>query len=188
MSAELGADAFQKVNEEEETVKKFDAKSAFDKDIWKELSDGVNQMIKDCEYTGKPESYLSIDTADVVVGGRHKKNQGKGYRAFLNTVMLFNLMKYLESKGKYAPHLLVLDSPILSLKEKKHNISDKEMATRGMRESLIRYMIDHCGENQIIIAENELPENVDYSKAHLLTFSMEDGEGLRYGFLRSVRN
>lgn len=38
------------------------------------------------------------------------------------------------------------------------------------------------------IAENELPENADLSKAHLITFSMEEGEGLRYGFLKSVHN
>ena len=52
----------------------------------------------------------------------------------------------------------------------------------------MRYIMDHCGENQVIIAENELPENVDYSKANQVNFSMEDGEGLRYGFMRSVRN
>ena len=97
-------------------------KKNFDKNIWKDLSESVNEMIKDCAYTGKPESYLNINTADVVVGGRHKKNQGKGYRAFLNTIMLFNLMKYLESSGKYASHFLVLDSPILSLKEKKYSM------------------------------------------------------------------
>ena len=188
MSKELSVEVFQKINEEDETATKFDAKKAFDIDIWKALSDQLNVMIKDCEYTGKPESYLSKDTADVVVGGRHKKNQGKGYRAFLNTLMLFNVMKYLETSGKYASHLLVLDSPILSLKEKKHNVSENEKVTAGMRQSLIQYIIDNCGKNQVIIAENELPEDVDYSKAHQITFSMEDDEGLRYGFLESVRN
>lgn len=188
MSTELGVDVFERENEEDETATKFDAKKVFDKEIWKELSDQLDGMIKECEYTGKPDSYLSINTADVVVGGRHKKNQGKGYRAFLNTLMLFNVMKYLEEKGKYASHLLVLDSPILSLKEKKHNIAEKEKVTAGMRESLMQHVIDTCGNNQVIIAENELPENVDYSKANQILFSMEDGEGLRYGFLRSVRN
>ena len=188
MSAELGADAFDKEHEEDETATKFDAKKVFDKEIWKAISDRLNSMIKDCQYIGQPESYLSMDTVDVVVGGRHKKMQGKGYRAFLNTLMLFNLMKYLETEGKYASHLLVLDSPILSLKEKKYNITEKEKTTVGMRESLIQYIIDTCGKNQVIIAENELPENVNYSEANLITFSMDDGEGLRYGFLGSIRN
>ena len=188
MSIELGTDVYQKENEEEEKVEKFDARKTFDKEIWKALSDQLNKMIKICQYTGLPESYLNIDTSDVVVGGRHKKNQGKGYRAFLNTLMLFNVMKYLETKGKYASHFLILDSPILSLKEKKYNITEAEKATAGMRAGLIRYIIENCGQNQVIIAENELPENVDYSKAHLITFSQEEGEGLRYGFLKSHKN
>ena len=102
--------------------------------------------------------------------------------------MLFNLMKYLETDGKYAPHFLFLDSPILSLKEKKYKITENEKATVGMREALIQYMIDNCGQNQVIIAENELPENADLSKAHLISFSMEESEGQRYGFLKSVHN
>lgn len=97
-------------------------------------------------------------------------------------------MKYFETKGKYVVHLLVLDSPILSLKEKKYDISEKEKTIAGMRESLIRYIMDNCRNNQIIIAENEFPENVDYSKVHQLEFTISDGEGERYSFLRSVRN
>lgn len=56
-----------------------------------------------------------------------------------------------------------------------------------MRESLFRYIINNCGENQIIIAENELPDNVDYSSAKLIEFTMDEEVG-RYGFLRSERN
>lgn len=188
MSTELGTDVFEKENEEDEKATKFDAKQNFDKNIWKELSDSINEMIKDCAYTGKPESYLSINTADVVVGGRHKKNQGKGYRAFLNTIMLFNLMKYLESSGKYASHMLILDSPILSLKEKKHKLTAEDITTVGMRESLIQYIIDNCGDNQVIIAENELPETLDYSNTNQINFSMDEEGDNRYGFLHSVRN
>ncbi|MCI7107140.1 MAG: AAA family ATPase [Agathobacter sp.] len=186
MSSELGTDVFEKENEDDEKAVKFDAKKNFDKDIWKELSDSINLMVKECAYTGQPESRLNINTADIVVGSKHKKNQGKGYRAFLNTIMLVNLMKYLETNGKYALRILVLDSPILSLKEKKYEIKENEKATAGMRESLIQYIIDNCGENQVIIAENELPENVDYTKANRVIFTME--ENGRYGFLKSVRN
>lgn len=188
MSSELGTDVFEKENEEDETAKKFDAKENFDKGIWKDLSDSINEMIKDCAYTGKPESYLSINTVDVVVGGRHKKNQGKGYRAFLNTIMLFNLMKYLESSGKYASHLLILDSPILSLKEKKHALKAEDITTVGMREALIQYIMDNCGDNQVIIAENELPETLDYKNTNRITFTMDEEGDNRYGFLHSVRN
>jgi hypothetical protein len=187
MSAELNTDALGKELEDESEANKFDAKKAFDSDIWKELSDSFRDTVKSCAYPNQPEARISIDTVDAVVGGKHKKDEGKGYRAFLNTIMVFNLMKCLESKAAYAPRMLILDSPILSLKEKKIEISAAEMATPSMRESLFRYMIHHCGENQVIIAENDLPDNVDYSSVNLIEFTLQKNRG-RYGFLNSVRN
>ena len=56
-----------------------------------------------------------------------------------------------------------------------------------MRESLFRYMIENCGDNQVIIAENEIPENVDYSTVKIIEFTQDETLG-RYGFLMSERN
>lgn len=187
MAAELNTDVFNKENEEDENDTKFSGRDLISTEVWKALSDGLNTMVKECGYPNKPESRISVDTVDAVVGGKFKKDEGKGFRAFLNTIMLFNLMKYLEDEAIYAPHLLILDSPILSLKEKKHNISEKERATPGMRESLFKYIVENIGDNQIIIAENEIPDSVDYSSVHLIEYTTEEGEGT-YGFLRSIKN
>ena len=80
--------------------------------------------------------------------------------------------------------MLILDSPILTLKEK---VRADEMADPGMRTLLFRYMVNHCGDNQIIIAENEIPSAVDYSVACLIEFTQDETQGI-YGFLKSVRN
>lgn len=93
-------------------------------------------------------------------------------------------MKTLEEEGTYRSGMLILDSPILTLKEKK-KISQKELASPGMRESLFRYFVNNCGDNQIIIAENEIPANVDYSTANLIEFTHDKSVGT-YGFLRSI--
>lgn len=77
MSNELGVDVFANVQEEDEAVPTFDAKKQFDKDIWKALSDCFGEMVKACQNPDLPYSYISIDTADAVVGGKFKKNQGK---------------------------------------------------------------------------------------------------------------
>lgn len=60
-------------------------------------------MVVECNYPGHPVARISIDTLDAVVHGKFKKDEGKGYRAFLNTIMLFNLMKFLDAEGTYAP-------------------------------------------------------------------------------------
>lgn len=187
MSTELNTDVFNREMEEDGDALTFEPRKLLDKDAWKKLSEQFGEMVLACNYPGHPVARISIDTLDAVVNGKFKKDEGKGYRAFLNTIMLFNLMKFLDAEGTYAPRMLFLDSPILSLKEKKHKIKEKEKATPCMRESLFRYILNNCGENQIIIAENELPDNVDYSSAKLIEFTMDEEVG-RYGFLRSERN
>jgi len=187
MSTELNTDVFNREMEEDGDALSFDPRQLLNKDAWKTLSERFGDMVVECNYPGHPVARISIDTLDAVVNGKFKKDEGKGYRAFLNTIMLFNLMKFLDAEGTYAPRMLFLDSPILSLKEKKHKIKEKEKATPGMRESLFRYIVNNCGDNQVIIAENELPDGVDYSKARLIEFTMDEEVG-RYGFLLSERN
>ncbi len=177
----LSADAFKKENEEE-TERKYNAKESFDKTLFKSLSDAVSKAISQCSYPHFTNAYISDSTFDVVVNGKHKKNQGKGYRAYLNVIYAFTLMKYLEKNALYPPMVFVADSPILSLKEKVD-----VPATDSMKTALFSYMISHCGECQTIIAENEIPEGVDYSKAHMIEFTMDNSRG-RYGFLLDVRN
>lgn len=149
------------------------------------LNDIFQEMVRECGYPGSPVARIDIKLLDAVVGGKAKKSEGKGYRAFLNTVMLFNLMKQLDTKGKYALHMLFLDSPILSLKE-RDKVEESERATPKMRESLFRYLINHCGENQIIIIENELPVKVKYKTAKPIHFTKDDSG--QYGFLLSVHD
>jgi hypothetical protein len=132
-----------------------------------------------CGYPDVSQVILSKETMDGIINDKDKKNEGKGYRAFLNTICLFILMKYLENYGFYKPSLLILDSPILSLKE---NIEDSEHATISMKSLLFKYIIEQCGNNQIIIAENDIPEEIDYSNTNLISFTKENNEG-RYGFL-----
>lgn len=68
---------------------------------------------------------------------------------FLNTALAFTLMRHLIEHGKYAPGLLVIDSPILSVKEK---------ATDSMKTSLFGYLLDNQQYGQITIIENGILE------------------------------
>lgn len=176
LSDEFSADIFEK----ESTVdlyNKYDAKKMFNPAVLNELSATVGSAIKLCNYPGYQIGGISPKTFDVVVNNKEKKHEGKGYRAFLNSIFAFVLMKFIESEGMHAPKMLVLDSPILSLKE------DVDIqASDSMKSSLFRYFLDSCGSCQVIIAENELPNDVDYDSANVITFGHESGS-LRQGFL-----
>ena len=180
IAAELSADAIDEARSEDSELA-FKPKDLFDKEQFMKFSTALSDAIENCGYPHFTVAALSPDSFDVVVNGKAKEKEGKGYRAFLNTIFAFTLMKFLEKEGTYSPRMLILDSPILSLKER-----GKEQATDGMKASLFRYIIDNCGNSQVIIAENEIPDNIDYKHAHLIEFTMDDSAG-RYGFLNDVR-
>ena len=85
----------------------------------------------------------------------------------------------MEEKAKYSPNFLVLDSPILSLKEKQ---SKKPSET--MRNTLFENIISKQNGIQTIVIENEIPD-IDYRGVNIIHFTKEKDYG-RYGFLMDV--
>ena len=177
-SIELNADAFQEETSEAD-LKEYEPRDFLTGKVIDKINEYVDDMLRNCAFPSYISGRLSVDSCDLVVNGKKKKMEGKGYRAFLNTVLAFVMMKYLSIHAKHAPRLLVLDSPILSLLEETETV--EEMATDGMKESLFRYLIDNQSYGQTIIAENTIPD-IDYSNAHVIRFTKDPKHG-RYGFL-----
>ncbi len=186
MSVDLNSDVFEREMEEDDEKLVFHPMKQIDMERWKQWSDTFEDIVKKCGYPNCTSARISPETYDAIVNGKRKADEGKGYRAFLNSIILFSLMKTLEDGCAYRPAMLILDSPILTLKEK---VRADELADPGMRASLFNYIIQNCGDNQIIIAENEIPaaEVVDYSTIRLVEFTQDETQGV-YGFLKSIRN
>ena len=86
-------------------------------------------------------------------------------------------MKHTEKHGMHAPMLLVLDSPINPLRE-----NDDMPISDSMKGALLSFMSENVGSCQVIIAENDIPEGIDYGNMNIIEFHKDSGEG-RYGFL-----
>ena len=178
----LQADLFEKMTEEEETDNVFKIKSFFDASIFKQLDAYLNRILRDCNYPQLSTAYINKSDFDIVVNGQAKKLQGKGYRAFLNTVLAITFMEYLSEQGKFAPSMLIIDSPILTLKE---GVNDQAPDT--MKAGLFKYLLDNQDSGQVIIIENEIPPSLDYSNAHVIEFTKGKKPG-RYGLLSGVKS
>ena len=95
-------------------------------------------------------------------------------------LLLQKIQEWLEKEGRHQLQFLLLDSPILSLKEKEENIGTQKTSS-GMRNGLFKYFVDHRNDRQTIVLENEIP-NIDYEDANLIHFSRVEGQG-RFGLL-----
>lgn len=164
---------------EEENEIKYKPKENFHEQIMHQIDEILTNILKKSKFDHFSSAYFKKESFDVVVNGQDKFTFGQGYRAFLNTVVALTFKEYLSQHGTYSPGLLVIDSPILSLKEKS-----SERASDSMKLSLFKYLLENQNDGQIIIIENEIP-NLDYSEANLIHFTKDVNNG-RYGLLYGV--
>lgn len=177
-------DAITSTDEEVLDNTKFDIIAQMSEYMTAKLSNRLETILKDCNYDNFVGARYEESLCDVVVNGSEKMSQGKGFRAFLNAVMAIAVQEWLGDYNLYQPHLLIMDSPILSLKEREENIGS-QVTTNGMRSGLFRYMVNHQSNRQTIILENEIPD-IEYSDANLIHFTKTEGVGI-YGLVNEYR-
>ena len=173
----LKSELFQKEMEETTSDTGFDIKSYFNPDITNIIDNDLKLMLEECKFDNFGSVRFDVRGAfDVVIDGKTKYSYGKGYRAFLNTVLSLVILKYLSERGRFNPGLLAIDSPILSLKE-----AGNEKASDSMKASLFSYLVNHQTYGQLIILENDIPD-MDYKDANVIRFTKDNNVG-RAGLL-----
>lgn len=178
LSEQKTADMIENETDEESELK-FKVKEHLDYSFITELNDGIKLFLESCNYDNLLSVVFDKANMDIVINGKKKSSNGKGYNAYFNSVVAIVLSRYMESNAKYSPNFLVLDSPILSLKEK-----ETKKPSDTMSHALFENIIDNQKGIQTIIVENEIP-NIDYKDANLIQFTKEKNNG-RYGFLLDV--
>ncbi len=171
--------------DEEDYLLEYHPKEYFDDDFKKTMDEYAKDILTECNYENLTTARFNLQDFDIEVNGRKKAtNHGKGYRAFLNTVVALMFRKYLANKAKYKPGLLIIDTPLLGLDQ---GVDDA--APESMRTALFKYFMNNQSEGQLIVVENldHIPK-LDYkaSGANIITFTKGRFEG-RYGFLADVR-
>lgn len=178
LSEQKTADMIENDTDEESELK-FKVKEHLDYSFINELSNGIKSFLENCNYDNLLSVIFDKADMDIVINGKKKSSNGKGYNAYFNSIVAIVLSRYMESKAKYSPDFLVLDSPILSLKEK-----ETKKPSETMRNTLFENIVDNQKGIQTIVIENEIPE-INYKDANIIHFTKEKNNG-RYGFLLDV--
>lgn len=175
-----------KLDTEEAKVKKLEyhPRECFPADFSKVMTDYANEMLKECKYENLAKASFDMSTFDLKVNGDDKKTHGKGYRAYLNTVLVLMFRRYLYEHAKYNPSFFMIDTPLHGFDE-----GVEEAAPESMRTALFNYILSSQDSGQLIVIENmdHIP-NIDYESngANLITFTKGKIPG-RYGFLADVK-
>lgn len=167
-------------NEDSDVDLDFDVRYRIREVLQAPMEKVLAEILEACRYENYTGSRFDEDLCDVVVNGSEKLSQGQGFRAFLNSVMALAVQELMNEFNMHKTHLLVMDSPILSLKERGEDIGT-EITSDSMRGALFQYMVEHEKNRQTIILENQIPK-IDYKDANLILFTKTVGNG-RYGLI-----
>ena len=158
----------------------------FEESFIRDMTACAETILQECEYRDFTDARFSFDKLDIEVNGQAKTAHGKGYRSFLNTVVLLMFRKYLYEHAKYDARMFIIDTPLHGFDE-----GVDESLPESMRTALYNYFIEHQEEGQLIVIENldHIP-HLQYEKrgATVIIFDKGLGEdGGRYGFLNNIK-
>ena len=158
--------------------------SSFEDDLSRYFFD----ILEEINY--KPLESVTFNKAsfDIVLNGEAKSTRGKGYSAFLNTILILSFRKYMNETAVINPHFYFIDSPLSGLEISEDDVNNAD----DIRKGLFDYLANNYENDQIIIIENtkkhELPElqnNLD-ENIKIYKFTGSDKAQGRYGFLDGV--
>ncbi|HFI0093605.1 TPA: AAA family ATPase [Streptococcus suis] len=168
---------------------KFKPKEHYPVDFNTRIDEIAYSILVDCKYENLNTVHFNMGTFDLEINGYSKEDShGKGYWAFINTVVGLTFRQYLQEDAVHKPGLFVVDTPLLGLDQ---GVDDT--APTSMRTALFQYFIDNQSEGQMIVVENtkDLPElDYEFNGAKVIEFTQGKYESKykesRYGFLHDV--
>lgn len=157
----------------------------FGDDFATTMSEYANSILKECQYSGLVQAHFNFSAFDIEVNGEEKgTSHGKGYRSYLNTILIMMMRKYLANNAKFNPGIFIIDTPLHGFDD---GVDDKMPSS--MRAGLYRYFMNHQDEGQLIVIENldHIP-HLAYEEhgAVVETFERLDVPNKRHGFLNDV--
>lgn len=137
----------------------------------------IESVLKSWGFPGEINLSFDSNTLDLYINEKSRSGWGKGYRAFIMSAMVIGLMRYCCDNDRLHPGFVIIDSPLVSLKERK-KVSD-EWIDDYMERSMIEDILGQDSSRQVIIFENkDLKYDLDYN---YVEFSHEGGG--RRGFI-----
>jgi len=156
-----------------------------DQQIYKDLCAVIKSSLIACGYSEVEEVNFDVKTQDIEIDGVHRLSNGKGYRAFFYAIFSAALMIYLQNMEHSFMWVLVLDSPLTTLKESENEeASEDDSVDSSLQDGLFTFFADNFNDKQVIIIDNKQPPKSLNGKYNDIFFTKGRGEG-RYGFFKS---
>lgn len=139
-----------------------------------EFATTVQEVLRAWSFPELGRVVYDTETEDIVISGKARKDNGKGYRAITYSAFMIGLL--LETKRKQLSHpgFVLLDSPLVTYREPDEHMGE------GVKLAFYRNLAAGLGAAQVIILENEEPPEEIKQSISFTGFTKSETVG-RYG-------
>lgn len=163
-------------------AEKFKPREYFDGDFYYSMTKSMQDILEQAHFPGAQSAAFNRQVFDIEIAGYAKADeQGKGYCAFFNTVVVLAFHAFMNRRSPHAPGFILIDTPLHGFDE------GKDTPNTSMRAGLFEYFAEQAKNQQIIILENtDRTEGLKYAdQTQVIEFSKSKTQG-RYGYLNDV--
>lgn len=157
-----------------------------------EFADEVASVLTDWAFPGQRRVVFDLETYDLIIDGKRRRDNGKGVRAITHAAFKVALLTYCRRRGRPHPGFLILDTPLITYRDPMRSragaLTPDEEVIRNT--DLKERMFEHLGSTssigQFILFDNSDPPANATSFASVEAFTNDPKEG-RQGLLGSLR-
>ena len=153
-----------------------------------EFADFVSEVLFNWGFPGQKRVVFDLATYDLIIDGKERRHNGKGFRAITHAAFKIALLLYCRERKLPHPGFLVLDTPLLTyrdpFKKPGDNLTadEQELRNTDLKERFFEHL-GHIGvDAQFMIFENVDPPSKVNEYATVETFSNDPNIG-RQGLL-----
>lgn len=148
------------------------------KNFYNDFTEKISKLLNNWKYSEDSKIIFNEKKCDIEIDGKPRGHLGKGHRALTRAAFVIGLMEYIKSNDIDFLGFVILDSPLLSLKEVE---SADERVSDQVQNAFWDNLSNISDEKQIIIIENKEPDDIIKCKANFIKFTGSNTDG-RKGF------
>ena len=138
----------------------------------------IKIFLDNWNYKDDSNVFFDSNTYDIEIDGKPRGHLGKGHRALTHAAFSVGLQNYMYNNDFSFPAFIILDSPLLSLKEADYNT---EKLSNTIQDSFWKDLSNTNKDRQIIIFDNKEPNEEVKKVSNYIKFTGTKNYG-RYGF------
>lgn len=148
-----------------------------------EFADEVSNVLTAWGFPGDKRVQFDMQSHDLVIGGKHRKDNGKGVRAITHAAFKVAMLTFCRGRTLPHPGFVVLDTPLITYRDPIRSplgalTADEQAITQSnLKEAFFKHLAGLGGLGQVILFDNADPPPGADAYAYIETFTNDPDQG-----------